>query len=255
MDDLKPPVIIVLNQSNLELALRIKQLLPRAQIHGRVAGCDVKFSATMTHIRNLFTQGHPLIGICAAGILIRACARVLLDKHLEPPVVALSPDGANVVPLLGGHHGGNRLAVKLAAHLKGHAAITTASDARLNIALDDPPQGWVLANPRDVKQVAAALLDGETATLTGEAAWLEAASISFGQQGKVKLTITHQQSQAAANELIYHPQRLILGVGCERGCSADELIGLCRQVLQHHKLAPQSIAAITSIDHSGNNLH
>jgi len=248
MDELKVPIIIVLNQSGLELAQKIKPIIHGAKIHGRVGGCDVEFDQTMEHIRTLFKAGHALIGICAAGILIRATASTLSDKLKEPAVVALSPDGASCVPLLGGHHGANRLARELAEFLGGHAAITTASDVSLNVALDDPPDGWILANPQNMKPVSAALLDGEAAELTGSAPWLEASSILFSSSGKVQLTATHHTRQPAANELIYHPRQLVLGVGCERGCSADELIALCEKTLNQHQLAPQSIAAITSID-------
>ncbi len=248
MDDLKNPVIIVLNQSGLELAQNIKPHFRDAKIHGRVGGCDVEFDHTMEHICTLFKAGHALIGICASGILIRATASALSDKQKEPPVVALSPDGASCVPLLGGHHGANRLAQKLAGILGGHAAITTASDVSLNVALDDPPDGWILANPQNLKPVTAALLDGETAKLTGSAPWLEASSIPFSPAGKVRLTITHQSCEPATNELTYHPRQLVLGVGCERGCSADELTSLCEKTLNQHQLAPQSIAVVASID-------
>ncbi len=248
MDELNTPIIIVLNQAGFELAIKIKQHYPKARIHGRISGCDVEFSDTMAHIRTLFDARHPLIGICAAGILIRATAAALSDKLSEPPVVAISPDGASVVPLLGGHHGANRLALELAEFLGGHAAITTASDVSLNVALDDPPQGWVLANPQDIKQVSAALLDGESVKLTGSAPWLEQSSISFSSKGKIRLTITHHDHQPAENELIYNPQNLVLGVGCERGCSIDELIALSEQTLKQHDLASQSIIAVTSID-------
>jgi len=248
MDELKVPILIVLNQPGLILAEKIKQLMPQARIHGRVVGCDIEFTDTIAHIRRLFADRHPLIGICAAGILIRAIGNDLSDKLHEPPVVALSPDGASVVPLLGGHRGANHLALELAKFLDGHAAITTAGDVSLNVALDDPPQGWVLANPKNMKRVSAALLEGGTAVLSGSAPWLDASSISFSPQGHVKLTVTHHKAKPAKNELVFHPQRLVLGVGCERGCSTDELIELCKKVLDQHDLAPQSIAAITSID-------
>src|SRR3546814_4821115 len=58
-------------------------------------------------IADLFMAGRPVIGICAAGILIRAVASRLADKHSEPPLIAVAADGSAVVPLLGGHHGGN----------------------------------------------------------------------------------------------------------------------------------------------------
>ncbi len=45
------------------------------------------------------------MGVCAAGILIRAVVPLVKDKQSEPPLIAVSSDGKSVVPLLGGHHG------------------------------------------------------------------------------------------------------------------------------------------------------
>ena len=68
----------------------------------------------------LFAEGRPIVGICAAGILIRLLAPHLSDKTTEPPVLAVSQDGAHVVPLLGGHHGANRLAREIAEIARRH---------------------------------------------------------------------------------------------------------------------------------------
>jgi cobalt-precorrin 5A hydrolase / precorrin-3B C17-methyltransferase len=53
-------------------------------------------------------------------------------------VIALAEDGSSAVPLLGGHHGANDLARRIAELCSGHAAITTASEVRFGFALDDP---------------------------------------------------------------------------------------------------------------------
>ena len=106
----------------------------------------------------LFAAGRPIVGLCASGILIRAVAPLLGDKREEPPVVAVAEDGSVAVPLVGGHHGANALARAVAALTGGVAAITTAGDLRLGLALDEPPPGWRIANPERIKPVAAALL-------------------------------------------------------------------------------------------------
>ncbi|MEK6217010.1 MAG: precorrin-3B C(17)-methyltransferase, partial [Boseongicola sp.] len=116
-----------------------------APVHGREGRCDgadAYFPNALEHIRMLFQAGHPVIGVCAAGILVRAVAPVLADKRAEPPVIAVPDDGSTVVPLLGGHHGANRLAKQIAEALKSHAAVTTAGDVALGVALDEPPIGW-----------------------------------------------------------------------------------------------------------------
>ena len=68
--------------------------------------------------------------------------------------------GCAVVPLLGGHRGANALAARIAAELGVTAAVTTAGEARLGLALDAPPAGWVLANPENAKAAMAALAGG-----------------------------------------------------------------------------------------------
>ena len=50
--------------------------------------------------------------------------------------------------LASGHRGANRLARDIARALGGAAAVTTAGDVALGVALDEPPAGWRLAGSR-----------------------------------------------------------------------------------------------------------
>src|SRR2546421_364541 len=104
--------LIALTQSGAGLAQRLKGALPGARVHGldpRVIGADVEFVDTAAHLRQLFEAGETIVGICAAGILIRILGPLLTDKRNEPPVLAVAEDGRAVVPLLGGHRGANDL--------------------------------------------------------------------------------------------------------------------------------------------------
>jgi cobalt-precorrin 5A hydrolase/precorrin-3B C17-methyltransferase len=124
------PVVLCLSRSGETTARRVASALG-ATIHGRegrVRDADAFFTNALEHIRTLFAARTPIIGVCAAGILIRAVAPLLADKHSEPPVVAVAEDGSVVIPLLGGHHGANRLARQIAKVLGAHAAVTTAGD-------------------------------------------------------------------------------------------------------------------------------
>ncbi|NOR62032.1 MAG: precorrin-3B C(17)-methyltransferase, partial [Rhodobacteraceae bacterium] len=155
------PIILCLSRAGEATAHRVAAAL-NAPVHGRegrVEKADAFFPNALDHARMLFQAGHPIIGVCAAGILVRAVAPVLADKHTEPPVIAIPDDGSTVIPLLGGHHGANRLAKQIAEALQSHAAITTAGDVSLGITLDEPPAGWRLANPEDAKPVMMALLN------------------------------------------------------------------------------------------------
>lgn len=245
------PIILVLNSAGLDTARKIETAVPGAAIHGlagRIREADTLFSETIGHIRMLFSAGHPIIGVCASGILIRALAPLLSDKRAEPPVLAVSEDGESVVPLIGGHHGANTLARDIAGQLNGHAAVTTAGDTALGIALDAPPKGWRLANPEDAKPVMAELLSGAPVRIEGKADWLDKAPLEASAEAAITLAITDKPESGSPTRLVYHPQVHVIGVGCARGCDPQELIDLVETTLREAGIAAGSIACVASLD-------
>ncbi len=245
------PVVICLNRAGEALAHRIAALLGVA-VHGRagrVEKADAFFDNALEHVRELFGAGVPVIGVCAAGILVRAVAPVLADKRTEPPLLAVSDDGAVVVPLLGGHRGANRLARHVAEGLGASAAVTTAGDVSLGVALDEPPAGWCLANPENAKAAMVALLQGGGAHVSGEEAgrakWL--ADLPAGEAVEIVCT-TRPQEVVAETTLVYHPRRAVLGVGCARNCPPEELAELVHGRLAEAGIAPGALAAIATLD-------
>lgn len=206
------------------------------------------FTDTGARLRELFLSGQAIVLIGAAGIAIRCLAPVISDKRDEPPVLAVAADGSAVLPLLGGHRGANALARRIADHLGIAASVTTSGDVTLGVALDAPPAGWRLENPGDVKTAMARLISGAAATLSGEADWLTplaercALVPSDLPDGPVVLSVD------GAAPLIYRRQRFVLGVGCARFCSGDELIGLVGRALGEAGIAQTEIAAVHSID-------
>ncbi len=244
------PAIVILNEAALPMA-RLVANKTGGGVHGlrsRVKDADHLFENTGETLRALFLAGTPIVAIMATGAIIRLLAPVLDDKASEPPVLSLSEDGAFVVPLLGGHHGGNDLARDIAALLKAQAAITTAGDIRFGVALDAPPTGYMLANPQAAKKVMAELVNGATARLQGEAQWLSASRIPFADDGKVTLAVTHLASEPGEMELIYHPANLVLGMGFERGADIADAIALAERALSQGGYAPQSLACVASLD-------
>ncbi|MEL6914649.1 MAG: precorrin-3B C(17)-methyltransferase [Pseudomonadota bacterium] len=237
------PVILALSQSGEPVAHRIAAALD-APVHGRAARVDRAdgfFDNALDHARELFAAGVPIIGVCASGILIRAVAPLLADKRAEPPVISVSDDGGVVVPLLGGHRGANRLARDVAEALGGTAAVTTAGEVSLGVALDEPPAGWRLANPEAAKSAMAALLAGGGAEVTGDAPWLD---LPPGDDVRIAATV----APAPDATLHFAPLRVTLGVGCARDCPPSELADLVGRELSAAGLAPTAIHSVNTID-------
>ena len=136
--------VVVLGPGGAALGGRLRTALAGARLHGPRAhpgDWDESYDRVSAHIGMLFEAGQPIVGICASGILIRSVAPFLAAKQEEPAVVAVAEDGSVAVPLIGGHRGANALARAIAELTGGIAAITTAGDVRLGVALDEPPPG------------------------------------------------------------------------------------------------------------------
>ena len=244
------PAVVILGPSALDMGRRIAAAIG-GDLHGfapRVNEGAVAFSSTAEHLRALFGEGRPIVGVCAAGVLIRALAPLLADKRIEPPVVALAEDGSVAVPLLGGHHGANELARRIAEITGGKAAITTAGDLRHGVALDAPPPGWRLGNPAAAKAIMASLLAGEPVALKNEtsvdASWLAALPWAAAAAQRV---VVAEKSHGSPKDLLFHPATIALGVGCERLAPADELIALAEESLAAAGLSALSVACVASI--------
>lgn len=239
------PVVLALSRSGEDVAHKVAALLG-AQVHGRegrVGRADAFFGNALDHARDLFAAGVPVVGVCASGILIRAVAPMLSDKRAEPPVVSVSDDGGVVVPLLGGHRGANRLAAEIAEGLGGIAAVTTAGDVAMGVALDAPPEGYRLANPGDAKAAMAAMLSGAGVSVVGENI--------FGVEddgGAVELVVSEAPVEGGERRLVYHPQRHVVGVGCARNADPEELWRLVEATLAEAGIAPGAVACVATID-------
>ncbi|ONH50495.1 cobalt-precorrin 5A hydrolase / precorrin-3B C17-methyltransferase [Pseudomonas cedrina] len=240
------PAIVILGQGSLATARKIQQLYPGAAIHGlvgRVEGADhayIEFGATL---RQLYQQGTPLIALCAAGIVIRTLAPLLLEKGEEPAVLAVAEDGSAVVPLLGGLGGVNVMAREIAAALGVAAAITTSGELRFGTCLLNPPAGYALADLELGKRFVSDLLAGESVRIEGVAPWLEQANLPQDQQARLAIHVGSAKRVPAADELLIYPKTVC--VACKPGAQLAERV---RAALHDAGIAVQSLACLLASD-------
>ncbi|OPB34608.1 precorrin-3B C(17)-methyltransferase, partial [Pseudomonas fluorescens] len=240
------PAIVILGQGSLATARKLQQVYPGALIHGlatRVEGADRIYSEFGATLRQLYQQGTPLIALCAAGIVIRTLAPLLLEKGEEPAVLAVAEDGSAVVPLLGGLGGVNVMARDIAAALGVSAAITTSGELRFGTCLLNPPAGYQLADIELGKRFVSDLLAGESVRIEGAAPWLEEANLPQDQQARLAIHVGSAERIPAANELLIYPQNIY--VTCRPGAQLAERVGTA---LQEAGVAVQSLACLLASD-------
>ena len=247
----KVAAIVVLNRSALPVARKLQNSLPVSEIHGlygRIHEADVLFEKTSSHLQVLFERAQPIIGICGSGILIRSLAPVIGQKSLEPPVIAVAQDGSIAVPLLGNHRGGNRIATEISNILNSTIAITTASDNQFGIALDDPPSGYHLQNPEDLKHFTAQLLSGSQIRSANLPRWITAGRPPLSKSGTLQIISGIKKKSGGPNQLIFAEEVLALGVGCERNCDPEELLSLIEKTFNEASISLNAIGVIVSLD-------
>lgn len=246
------PAIVILGQGSLATARRLQQLYPDALIHGlaeRVEGADRSYHEFGATLRQLYQQNTPIIALCAAGIVIRTLAPLLLEKGAEPPVLAVAEDGSAVVPLLGGLGGVNVMAREMAAGLGVAAAITTSGELRFGTCLLNPPSGYALGDLELGKRFVSDLLGGESVRIEGAAPWLAEAKLPEDAHARLSIHVGSTEREPTANELLIYPRSVL--IACRRRLAGDSAISLAesiRQALHQANIAVQSLACLLAAD-------
>ena len=239
------PAIVILGNGSLATARRIQQLYPDALIYGlvaRVEGADRTYSDFGETLRQLYQQDSPIIALCAAGIVIRTLAPLLLEKGAEPPVLAVAEDASAVVPLLGGLGGVNDMAREIAAVLEVAPAITTSGELRFGTCLLNPPSGYALGDLELGKRFVSDLLAGESVRIEGDAPWLARAQLPESDQARLAIHVGSTERAPVADELRIYPHNVVLAVKTSVNAPA------IRAALHEVNLAWQSLACIVAPD-------
>jgi cobalt-precorrin 5A hydrolase/precorrin-3B C17-methyltransferase len=241
------PAIVILGNGSLATARKIAQLYPGSLIHGlaeRVDGADRVYHEFGATLRELYQQDTPIIALCAAGIVIRTLAPLLLEKGAEPPVLAVAEDGSAVVPLLGGLGGVNVMAREIAAGLEVAAAITTSGELRFGTCLLNPPSGYALGDLELGKRFVSDLLAGQSVRVEGAAPWLAQAQLPQDPHAQLSIHVGHAERAPAANELMIYPRNVLVAVSGE----VADLSGVIRATLHQANIAVQSVACLLASD-------
>ncbi|WP_341522477.1 precorrin-3B C(17)-methyltransferase [Pseudomonas sp. G.S.17] len=237
------PAIVILGNGSLATARRIQQVYPGAVIYGlvdRVQGADRTYSEFGATLRQIYQQDTPIIALCAAGIVIRTLAPLLLEKGAEPAVLAVAEDGSAVVPLLGGLGGVNVMAREIAAGLGIAAAITTSGELRFGTCLLNPPAGYALGDLALGKRFVSDLLSGESVRIEGAAPWLAKAQLPEDDQAQLAIHVGSAERAPSEHELLIYPRCVAVALSA----TLPELVASVRAALHEAGIAVQSLACL-----------
>ena len=186
-----------------------------------------KVEALADWTRENFAQGNMLVFIGATGIAVRAIAPFCKDKTTDPGALVIDEKGSFVIPILSGHIGGAVEAARELARIIGATpVITTATDVRDEFAVDvfATKNNLGINDMKKAKEFSARILAEKDA----------------------EFVVTPRNKRNG--ELCLIPKCMVIGMGCRRGKSCDELYDFLTEKLSEQEIDIRSLKALVSID-------
>ncbi|AKF92289.1 cobalt-precorrin 5A hydrolase [Brevibacillus laterosporus] len=277
-----PYAIVAITKHGVEKARHLHQVLPGSHLYymekfmvGDEQERDIRtFTGSVRLLfADFFKKYNGLIFFISLGAVVRMMAPVLQDKKVDPGVVVVDDRGENVISVLSGHLGGaNELTSEIARLLDANPVITTASDVQKTIPVDLFGRGfaWELDSFEKVTPVSASVVNEEKVAIiqeAGESGWwpypdkplpghfqvYHSLAEAWNDTFQAALVITprvltaEEQTRFLENGVVYRPKTIVLGIGCNRGTSAEEIEQVILQTLEQQGLSVKSVRNIATI--------
>ncbi|MFO7886701.1 MAG: cobalt-precorrin 5A hydrolase [Eubacteriales bacterium] len=208
----------------------------------------------------IFKRYEKIVFVMAVGITIRVISPYINNKKTDPAVISVDERGRFAVSLLSGHLGGaNRVTKKIAKEIGAIPVITTASEV-LNtksvdmIALDE---GFAIQNMEDAKTITSLVVNGKKVGVYSKVPITKPLPKEYKRyssleeiEKKIKtgnlqgvLIIDSLKTSSFNNipKAVLIPKKTVIGIGCRRGKSKEEVIEFIKETLNEFNIYEESL--------------
>lgn len=195
---------------NIDLAKKIKD----------VTGGEI-LTYSVDAFKLAFKEYRSIIAIMATGIAVRNIAPLVSDKWKDPAVVVVDSGLNYAIPILGGHHGGNELAKKLAP-LGIFPVITTATEVMGKESVEGIADGLGcrIINRESTKKLNMEILDSDVEVLE-----------IIGP----KIVIVGDDVS------VLKKNGLVVGIGANRGVSTEEVVEAIKTAISESNIRIEDV--------------
>lgn len=266
--------IITITRNGARLGARLKPSLTNASLYAlpKYLGQAGKGAQAIEgSVQELFTrlwqENNVLVCVMATGIVVRMIAPLLQGKAVDPGVVVMDDAGKFAIALLSGHlGGGNELAARVAFATGARAVITTATDANGLPSFDmlAKDNGWMIEELSRVKTLNSLLLDNEEIAVVDATGLVKnyfhgrgrlsfhdsfVTGVRTGAKGFLFVTNSIIPPQLQSEGLlVLRPKNLLIGIGCNSGTSAAEIIDVVMTNLKRQFLSAASVQLVATAE-------
>ena len=216
-------------------------------------------------VDDIWTRHEALVFVMAAGIVVRAIAKHVQSKLYDPGVVVMDIKANFAVAMCSGHLGGsNELCRIIEDRMGSVAVITTGTDVNDTLAPDVLAKqlGAQVDDWEPLKLVSGALVDSlpvgvyvEPGVDAGDLAQFERKKVIVVDEPaklseyKAAVVVSHRLlPDPGVPTMWLRPPSLVVGVGCNRGTSAEEIRTEVDAVLAENGLSSGAVARLATIE-------
>lgn len=273
--------IVAITKHGVEMSRELLKQFPNADLYytskfAKNDESDLGIQLYKGNVRILLPALFPtykgLILFISLGAVVRMIAPIIKDKYTDPGILVVDDRGEHVISVLSGHLGGaNALTHEVAKLMNAKPVVTTASDVQQTIAVDLFGQrfGWIWDSPDNLTPVSASVVNEEHVAIvqeSGELGWwvydhplpsqikmYPSIKDAIKAKPDAALIITHRlldpcEEPILKNGIVFRPKVIVLGIGCNRNTSSEEIESVIDETLMELNLSPKSIKAISTID-------
>ena len=216
-------------------------------------GHQIPFESLRSLSCSVFGEYDALVYLCACGIAVRMIAPSIRSKFTDPAVIAVDEQGHFAVSLLSGHLGGaNALAGKIANVIGAVPVITTATDAGRRFSPDcfAAANRLHMVNPPAAKEVAAAIVDGQSVGLRCGYAYINLPpQITPDGQRDTGICISADAAVSPFRTTLHLiPRNVIIGVGCRKNVDSEQFERFIMEKLNENGIPFFRVTALHTID-------
>jgi cobalt-precorrin 5A hydrolase len=270
--------IIALTKKGVETACRISAALEKLEITNSlfspeqcVQGWAMPLDMRLGEfVKEIFGKVDAIVGVMAAGIIVRAVAPCLKSKLSDPAVVCVDVSGRFTISLLSGHYGGaNELTRIIAREIGAIPVVTTASDVMGKISVDEVARllHCNIKNPDSLVAVNSALVNGKRVVLVlvgdvkvpigtilgyeikrAKSAEQAMALIKNFDAGAIITEGKVPMEKLLKPVTILTPKKIIVGVGARKNANENQIITAVNAALARVDVPLERVNGLATVD-------
>jgi len=240
--------IITITKNSEDLAGEIQANLIKDPT---IFGVDIFNKNVKKTLESVFGAYDCIIGIMAAGIMVRNICDLARNKLEDPAVLIMDDAGKHVISLLSGHLGGaNEIAKKIAEITGADPVITTATDIHGKLGIDSLAKKYYLdiENPEKIKAINTVLVNDELPELfvPSEFDFILNDPVVKASYNGFRSNNNDFKCLLSDVKLILKPKRFAVGIGARKDISRENVEKAIEKAMDILKLQVQRIDIIST---------